>query len=104
MQIREALEVAHSDNYSRYPVLGDEERLLGYVMRSDILAAAARDEWGNRIDELLRELIILPELATVKSTFGKFVRDRIHIAGVVDEFGGFAGLVTLERWRTSWKH
>lgn len=96
MQIREAMEIAESENYSRYPVLGDAERIHGYVMRSDILAAAARDEWDRRIDELLREMMILPELATVKSTFGKFIRNRAHIAGAVDEFGSFAGLVTLE--------
>ena len=96
MQIREAMEIADSENYSRYPVLGNAERLLGYVMRSDILAAAARDEWDRGIDELLREIMILPELATVKSTFAKFIHNRVQMAGAVDEFGGFAGLVTLE--------
>lgn len=96
VQIREAMGIADSENYSRYPVLGGSERLLGYVMRNDILAAAARDEWDRTIDELLREMMILPEQATVKSTFGKFIRNRVHIAGVVNEFGGFAGLVTFE--------
>jgi CBS domain containing-hemolysin-like protein len=96
MQIREAMESSDFDNYSRYPVLKGAERLLGYVMRSDILAAAARDEWDREIDELLRKMMILPEQATVKSTFGRFIRNRVHIAGAVDEFGGFAGLVTLE--------
>ncbi|MGC9451773.1 MAG: CNNM domain-containing protein [Oceanipulchritudo sp.] len=96
MQIREALEMADTDNYSRYPVLQDPERLLGYVMRSDILVAAARDEWDRKIDDLLREMMILPDQATVKRAFGRFIRNREHMAGVVDEFGGFAGVVTLE--------
>lgn len=94
--IRDALELADSDNYSRYPVLEGPERLLGYVMRSDILTAAARDEWDRKVDEFLREMMIVPANAAVKGAFGTFIRDHEHMAGVVDEFGGFAGVVTLE--------
>jgi CBS domain containing-hemolysin-like protein len=94
--IREALELADSANYSRYPVLEGPERLLGYVMRSDILAAAARDEWERKVDDLLRDMMIVPANAAVKGAFGQFIRDHEHMAGVVDEFGGFAGVVTLE--------
>lgn len=95
-KIREAFEMADSANYSRYPVLENPERLLGYVMRSDILGAAARDEWDLKVDEFLREMMILPDQATVKRVFGRFIRNHEHMAGVVDEFGGFAGVVTLE--------
>lgn len=94
--IREALQLADSVNFSRYPVLKDPEKLIGYVMRSDILAAAVRGEWERPVDELLREMVILPEQASVKVTFSRFIHDHEHMAGVVDEFGGFAGVVTLE--------
>jgi CBS domain containing-hemolysin-like protein len=94
--IREAVKLADSANFSRYPVLMDTERLLGYVMRSDILAAAVRDEWDRPVDKLLREMMILPEQVTVKRAFGRFIGDHEHMAAVVDEFGGFAGVVTLE--------
>jgi CBS domain containing-hemolysin-like protein len=94
--IREALELADAANYSRYPVLEGPERLLGYVMRNDILVAAARDQWDRKIDELMREIMILPDQVTVKRAFDRFIREHEHVAGVVDEFGGFAGVVTLE--------
>ncbi|MGA1205880.1 MAG: CBS domain-containing protein [Opitutales bacterium] len=77
-------------------MLEGSERLLGYVMRSDILSAAAQDEWNRPVDDFLREMMILPEQATVKSVFARFIHNRVHMAGAVDEFGGFAGLVTLE--------
>ena len=96
MSIREALDSMDASSYSRYPVLQHPEVLLGYVIRSDILTAAARDEWDRSINELARDIMILPEPATVKGAFGRFIRNREHMAGVVDEFGGFAGLVTLE--------
>jgi CBS domain containing-hemolysin-like protein len=65
-------------------------------MRSDILTAAARDEWDRKVDDLLRNMMIVPANAAVKGAFGQFIRDHEHMAGVVDEFGGFAGVVTLE--------
>ena len=82
--------------FSRYPVLGKKEDILGYVLRSDLLNAAARDEWKRTAAEFTREAIIVPKVMTLKSAFALFLSQRAHMAIVVDEFGGFTGVLTLE--------
>lgn len=94
--IREMLASAQELTFSRYPVLGERESILGYVLRSDLLNAAARDEWERSAAEFTQEAIIIPENLPLKSAFGLFLRQRAHLAMVVDEFGGFTGVLSLE--------
>jgi len=82
--------------YSRYPVLSDPETLGGYVLKSDILGRAAAGEWDCTIEELSSSLIILIEQAKVKRALATFLKRKEHLAAVVDEFGSFAGVITLE--------
>lgn len=83
--------------YSRVPVSGDSsDEILGYVMKDDVLKAAASDERAKPLSELMRTAIIVPEGVPLKRLFSRFLRQREHIAVVVDEFGGFSGVVTLE--------
>jgi CBS domain containing-hemolysin-like protein len=94
--IRQVLDSAREMNYSRYPVLGDGEKILGYALRSEILMAAANDEWDRTIEEFTHKAKIIPEQMPVKRAMSLFLRDRTHMAMVVDEFGSFAGVLTLE--------
>jgi CBS domain containing-hemolysin-like protein len=94
--IRQVIDLNENLAYSRYPVLEDKERIVGYVLRSDILQKAAHDEWECTIASIAQDITILPKQMPVKRTFGIFLREREHIAAVVDEFGGFAGVITLE--------
>ena len=94
--IRQMLASAEDLTFSRYPVLGERESILGYVLRSDLLNAAARDEWERTAAEFTKEAIIIPENLPLKGAFGLFLRQRAHLAMVVDEFGGFTGVLSLE--------
>ncbi len=94
--IREVMSGDKELVYSRYLVLAGPEKLSGFVLRNDILAAAAADNWERAIRELTSEVIILPEQATVKKALSTFLKRREHMAAVVDEFGSFSGVVTLE--------
>jgi CBS domain containing-hemolysin-like protein len=95
-KITEVINEVKNTNYSRYPILNAPEEVLGYVLRSEILMAAANDKWQTKLFELLHELPIITEQIPVKKALGIFLRGRVHIAAVVDEFGSFSGVVTLE--------
>jgi CBS domain containing-hemolysin-like protein len=82
--------------FSRYPVMTSAESVVGYVLRSDILSAAARDEWDRKLAEFTREVVFITLQTPLKRCLGIFIKRQEHMAIVVDEFGSFAGVLTLE--------
>mgnify|MGYP000014708749 CR=1 FL=1 len=95
-KIEEVIEEIKGSNYSRYPIIDGSEEILGYVLRSEILMAAANDQWKTTLLDLTHKLPIITEQTPVKRALGSFLRERVHIAAVVDEFGSFTGVITLE--------
>jgi putative hemolysin len=97
MSVAEAVEVVLREGKSRVPVVGeDADDVLGIAHARDLLRAE-RDGRGDRpIRSLLRAPYFVPETKRA----GELLRDmqsrRYHLAVVVDEYGGTAGLVTLE--------
>ncbi|MEJ2678396.1 MAG: hemolysin family protein [Gemmatimonadota bacterium] len=88
---REILDAGHS----RLPVYEDSvDRIAGIVLARDVWRA--RREGGERLSDLVRPAAFVPDSKTVEDLLRDMQRDRIHMAIVVDEFGGTAGLVTLE--------
>ncbi|KAF0093197.1 MAG: hypothetical protein E1N59_3043 [Puniceicoccaceae bacterium 5H] len=94
--IREVMDAVDELTYSRYPVMAEGEQVVGYVLKSDLLTAAANDEWERTVQDLMRKVLIVPEQMTLKRALSLFLRQREHLAVVVDEFGSFAGVLTLE--------
>ncbi len=95
--VGQAMQDHHPIRFARIPVYcRDKDDVTGYVTRFTLYDshAAGRDELP--LEELSRPIAILPELASVADALETFVRDRQHIALVVDEYGGKAGIVTLE--------
>jgi CBS domain containing-hemolysin-like protein len=84
--------------FSRYPVSedGDPDRVVGYVYVKDLLMASGRDHPPTSIASLKRDILIVPDTQTVGEVLNEMQRTKIPIALVVDEYGGTAGLVTLE--------
>lgn len=83
--------------YSRYPVLrGDDEGVDGFVLKNDLLLARLRGEENRPVGELAREVLILPDTVTLKRALSLFLARQEHLAVVVDEYGSFAGVLTLE--------
>ncbi|MBW8482712.1 hemolysin family protein [Actinomadura parmotrematis] len=79
--------------HSRYPVLDDGERVTGVVHLDDVLAAADGD---RPVEELMRPAVMLPTLMALPTALDEMAGRRAELACVVDEFGGFAGILTLE--------
>ncbi|MFP4166234.1 MAG: CNNM domain-containing protein [Opitutales bacterium] len=95
--VSDVMETYKEIPFSRIPLIGEQsDEILGYVMKSDILQAAARDQHDLPVSKLARKVTVVPEAVPIWSLFQRFLRSREHLAVVVDEYGNFAGVVTLE--------
>lgn len=91
--VRTAVESGHS----RFPVHGeDRDEILGIVLAKDLLPALASDHYPETIHGLLRPAVLIPESKRLNVLLKEFRLTRNHIAIVVDEYGGVAGLITIE--------
>ena len=83
--------------YSRIPIYNENtDDIQGFVLRQDIFHAFAEGEPQKTLAELQREIHVVPEAATIASVLDEFVRRQEHIFLVIDEYGGTAGIITLE--------
>ncbi len=83
--------------FSRYPVFSEgRDHITGYVLLSDALTSVADDAHTTPLSELRRDLLTVPEGQSVLDVFERLLEDREHIALVVDQYGGTAGIVTME--------
>lgn len=83
--------------FSRVPLYGDNlDDVRGYLLKDQLLLAAARGNTDAAIATLERPLTVLPVVAPLSQAFEKMIDSREHIALVVDEYGGTAGIVTME--------
>ena len=83
--------------FSRIPIFrGSIDSLVGFVLKDEILEHAAQDRPETRLEALGRELFFVPGTIRLSHLLDLFLSSREHIAVVIDEFGGTAGLVTLE--------
>lgn len=84
-------------NHTRIPVYsGTMDNITGFVMRPDVLKKLASDDFTSPISSIKRNILIFPETLTVPDALKKLMGKRVQIAIIVDEFGSFQGVVTLE--------
>ncbi len=83
--------------YSRLPVHSDDmDDMVGVVLRRDILENMVTDNGDKKISEIMRDPIYVNEDILLDELLPLFQKEHAHMAIVRDEFGGFAGVVTLE--------
>lgn len=83
--------------FSRLPIFGeDQDDVTGYVLKNDLLIELAQDRKDTKLKELKRDVLILPEMIHLRDLFERILERQDHIAVVVDEYGGFSGIVTME--------
>src|SRR5210317_1377043 len=96
--LEEILPQIISAAHSRYPVIGDSpDDILGILLAKDLLPQIlkpAGEEFG--IENHLRQTIVVPESKRLNILLREFRENRTHMAIVIDEYGGVAGLVTIE--------
>jgi len=95
--IEEMLELAVDNPFSKFPVYAEsQDQILGVVHLKDVLLRMGGDHQSLHASDLMREAIFIPETAHVNTLLRLFRASRRHIAIVVDEYGGTAGIVTLD--------
>ncbi len=95
--INEVLNEEEELTVSRVPVYGNsDEDITGYVLKNDMYLELAKGNEGTKLKDLKRDILIVPELSSIKDLFEKLLDSQDHIAIVVDEYGGFSGVVTME--------
>ena len=83
--------------YSRIPVYGDDgDNIIGVLYVKDLLSLTARKETAAGVETILRKPYFVPLEKRTDSLLGDFQARKIHMAIVVDEYGGVAGIVTME--------
>lgn len=89
--------LALENGYTRYPVYENEniDKIIGFVHVKDLYSLALTKEEYS-IKAIIRPLILVPETMTLDNLMKEFKKLHIQMAVVVDEFGGTAGLITLE--------
>lgn len=95
--LKEILPAVIESGHSRFPVIGeDRDQVVGILLAKDLLqqAVAGKDDFDLR--ELLRPAVFVPESKRLNVLLREFRASRNHMAIVVDEYGGVAGLVTIE--------
>lgn len=88
----------HSDRpFSRIPVYSShQDDITGYVLKNDLLVAQARDEFERTMDEFVRSFPVIPDMLSAFQAFDHLAHEQSHILLVIDEYGDFQGVVTLE--------
>lgn len=96
--LTECLDLAEKTRYSRFPLCesGDLDKTLGVVHFKDLFAMRLKARRGADLAAAARKLIYVPETAQLEKLLQLFLDRKLHMAIVVDEFGGTIGLVTLE--------
>ncbi|MEJ2299011.1 MAG: CBS domain-containing protein [Woeseiaceae bacterium] len=83
--------------HSRFPVIGeDRDEVLGILLAKDLLRYFGADGQDIKLMKLLRPAAVIPESKRLNALLNEFRASHNHMAIVVDEYGGVAGLLTIE--------
>ncbi|HEY3374832.1 MAG TPA: hemolysin family protein [Candidatus Aquicultor sp.] len=95
--IEEVLAIIIHEGHSRIPVYEDTvDNIIGIIYAKDILIQMSKGTIDVPLRQLMRPVYYVPELKKVNELLRELQKKRLHMAVVVDEYGGTAGLVTIE--------
>lgn len=95
LRFAENLQIVHESKHTRYPVgLGDKDQIVGFVHIVDLLTADPDEE--QELQTFIRPILNVPESMEISRVLRLMQKKHSQLAIVVDEYGGTAGLLTLE--------
>jgi CBS domain containing-hemolysin-like protein len=98
--LRQALSLALRSGFSRIPVVGEnEDDIVGIAYLKDIVTRSYEHREGEsveKVDSIMRPATFVPESKPIDALLREMQARQIHVAIVIDEYGGTAGLVTIE--------
>ena len=94
--IQNIMKLVREKGHSRIPVFdGKIDNITGILFVKDLLPYLMEEKEIAAIPDLLRKAYFVPESKMIDELLREFQRERLHMAIVVDEYGGTAGLITL---------
>jgi CBS domain containing-hemolysin-like protein len=94
--IEEILAILSDKNHSRMPVLGDDEETILGILHARDLPPLLRAPKGIALKDIIRPAVYVPWFKPIGDLLRDLQKQRVHMAIVVDEYGSFIGIVTLE--------
>ena len=95
--LQTVLDIINSAGHTRVPVYeGNIDNIIGLIYAKDLLTEVGKTEADFRLRDKLRKAYFVPETKPLRSLLHEFQNQKLHIAIVLDEYGGTAGIVTLE--------
>jgi CBS domain containing-hemolysin-like protein len=95
--IGDVVEERDEFRFSRIPVYDDDpDDITGYVLKDEMLLRAAQEEFDVTLEEISRDILVVHETLPLPDLLERLLDSLEHIALVVDEYGGVAGVVTME--------
>ena len=98
ISIHELFENKEIEKYSRIPVYENEaDNIIGILLTKDLMMEAYKKGFDDiKISDLVQEAYFVPETKNVNELFNEMQLEKKHITILIDEYGGFSGIVTLE--------
>ena len=95
--LQAVLDTINTAGHSRVPIYEDNiDNIIGFVYAKDLLTEIGRDPGDFRLRDKIRDAYFVPETKPLRALLHEFQNQKLHIAVVLDEYGGTAGIVTLE--------
>jgi CBS domain containing-hemolysin-like protein len=95
--LQQVLQIITSGGHTRIPVYEDNiDNIVGLIYAKDLLAEIGKDPVDFKLREKMRKVYFVPESKSLRALLHEFQNQKLHIAIVLDEYGGTAGIVTLE--------
>jgi len=95
--VRETIDAIIACGHSRIPVYdGTLDNIIGLLYAKDLLKSWGMEDSGIHLRDLIRQPFFTPETKTLELLLQEFKKKKVHLAIVVDEYGGTSGLVTIE--------
>ncbi|MBM3886838.1 HlyC/CorC family transporter, partial [Candidatus Dependentiae bacterium] len=96
--LQSAMEIFSASRFSRLPVFEDkDDNIIGIIHQKDIFDLLSQHKIETvSLAPLVRPILFVPETKKVNQLLSEFLKKRMHMAGIVDEYGCLSGIVTLE--------
>ena len=95
--LREFNQLDECSHFSRIPVYADDEDFItGYVLRSDALEELADDHFDKKLGAIKRPIPLFNDEMSVADIWDALLKQRVQIGGIIDEYGTFLGIITME--------
>ena len=98
MPLEECLAITEKERYSRYPICkeSDPDKAIGVIHFKELYSMKNRLDTSNDLVQISRKILHFPETSRFEKALRLFLKNKLHLAMVVDEYGSTVGMITLE--------